>query len=175
MMVERLRWLCDVLFDVCSHHSVACTTTTVPPSSSLLPSSSSFFNTQLFTNPTEKSLKRWEHGGRIAAYGHATMVKLHNSISDALDECLKRLEAQDNTTSLATKRFRMVEMERLHNGGVRTGTNNSSNVPSETNSDTTWTDEDNQMESNDAFYQIESFINAEMDPSTVASFRTLKH
>ena len=50
---------------------------------------------KLFSNPTEADLKKWFQLGSVAAYQHCSMIKLHYTISHALDDCLSDLEEDD--------------------------------------------------------------------------------
>jgi hypothetical protein len=47
---------------------------------------------QLFSDPTYEDLLRYYQAGSIAAYEHVAMIKLHYSISDALEDCIAKLE-----------------------------------------------------------------------------------
>lgn len=47
---------------------------------------------QLFADQSVDDMKRYFQGGRVAAYQHVAMLKLHYKIAHALDECLASLE-----------------------------------------------------------------------------------
>jgi predicted acylesterase/phospholipase RssA/uncharacterized membrane protein len=46
----------------------------------------------LFENPSLEQLQRCCHAGSVAAYEHTVMIQMHYSISDALEECIAKLE-----------------------------------------------------------------------------------
>lgn len=46
----------------------------------------------LFTDPTVDQLYRYLQVGKVAAYQHAAMIRLHYRIADALDHCIEQLE-----------------------------------------------------------------------------------
>jgi len=48
----------------------------------------------LFSDPSVYRLYHYLHVGRVAAYQHAAMIRCHYRISDALDECIERLEEE---------------------------------------------------------------------------------
>ncbi len=64
-------------------------TTTIVPRVSV----SDYF--QLFCNPSLPFLKKCFQVGRVAAFKHCAMMKLHYSVSNTLDECLAILEGED--------------------------------------------------------------------------------
>lgn len=47
---------------------------------------------QLFADPKLEHLQRYFQAGSVAAYEHVAMIKLHYSITDALEACLAKLE-----------------------------------------------------------------------------------
>jgi hypothetical protein len=53
----------------------------------------------LFSDPTYDDLLRYYQAGSIAAYEHVAMIRLHFSISDALDDCIAKLEGTYDKTS----------------------------------------------------------------------------
>lgn len=48
---------------------------------------------QLFRDPTLDELYHYFQRGAVAAYEHVAMIKVHYSIADELDECVRRLES----------------------------------------------------------------------------------
>eukprot|EP00536_Pseudo-nitzschia_multiseries_P011413 jgi/Psemu1/259815/estExt_Genewise1Plus.C_3860013 len=50
----------------------------------------------LFSDPTVHRLYHYLHVGSVAAYQHAAMIRCHYRISDALEECIEKLEAGHN-------------------------------------------------------------------------------
>uniref|UniRef100_A0A7S3Q201 PNPLA domain-containing protein n=1 Tax=Chaetoceros debilis TaxID=122233 RepID=A0A7S3Q201_9STRA len=73
-------------------------TTTIVPQVSF----SDYF--QLFSNPTKKFLQKCVQGGRVAAFKHCSMMKLHYSVSNAFDDCLAILEEEDGSFSKSRRR-----------------------------------------------------------------------
>lgn len=59
----------------------------------------------LFSNPSFPFLKKCDQVGQIAAFKHCSMMKLHYSVSNALDECLAMIESDDGTSSKAGRRL----------------------------------------------------------------------
>jgi hypothetical protein len=53
---------------------------------------------KLFSDPSLADLERCFQGGRVAAYEHTAMIKLNYKISDALDQCISKLETQTRST-----------------------------------------------------------------------------
>eukprot|EP00557_Chaetoceros_sp_GSL56_P001704 CAMPEP_0176502854 /NCGR_PEP_ID=MMETSP0200_2-20121128/15005_1 /TAXON_ID=947934 /ORGANISM="Chaetoceros sp., Strain GSL56" /LENGTH=903 /DNA_ID=CAMNT_0017902013 /DNA_START=281 /DNA_END=2992 /DNA_ORIENTATION=- len=58
----------------------------------------------LFSNPTLPFLKKCFQVGHVATYKHCAMMKLHYSVSDALDECLIIMEKEDGVSSSKPRR-----------------------------------------------------------------------
>ncbi|GFH57906.1 hypothetical protein CTEN210_14382 [Chaetoceros tenuissimus] len=58
----------------------------------------------LFSNPTQPYLEKCFQVGKVAAFKHCEMMKLHYSISNALDECLAILENEDDSTTRTRRR-----------------------------------------------------------------------
>jgi len=67
---------------------------------------------RLFSDPKDDDLERYFQGGRIAAYEHTAMIKLHYSIADALDECVARLEKGTRGHTSIRRRSTLSSMER---------------------------------------------------------------
>jgi hypothetical protein len=47
---------------------------------------------QLFSDPHLDDLYRYFQAGSVAAYEHISMIKLHYSLVDIMDECIQKLE-----------------------------------------------------------------------------------
>lgn len=67
---------------------------------------------KLFSDPTEDDMKRYFQVGSVAAYPHCVMMKLHYSISHALDKCLAILEKEDG--SMIKHRRRSKKIDNYH-------------------------------------------------------------
>lgn len=65
-------------------------TTTIVPQVSFL----DYF--RLFSDPTLDELYRYYQAGSVAAYEHTILIKLHYEIADALDDCIARLEGDND-------------------------------------------------------------------------------
>ena len=52
---------------------------------------------QLFSDPKLSHLYRYFQAGAVAAYEHVSMIKLHYSMADALDECIVKLSGGKST------------------------------------------------------------------------------
>lgn len=48
----------------------------------------------LFSDPSVKRLYHYLQVGSVAAYQHASMIRCHYRIADALDECIEKLDGQ---------------------------------------------------------------------------------
>lgn len=51
---------------------------------------------QLFSDPHINDLYRYFQAGSVAAYEHIAMIKLHYSLVDTMEECVRRLERNGN-------------------------------------------------------------------------------
>lgn len=68
---------------------------------------------KLFSNPNLVDLRRYFEAGAVSAYGHLSMISLHYSIADALDDCISKLESGKRKSNL--RRF---SQTRRKSGGV---------------------------------------------------------
>jgi hypothetical protein len=57
---------------------------------------------KLFSDPSLADLERYFQGGRVAAYEHTAMIKLHYKIADALDQCIAKLTQTRGTAKTRT-------------------------------------------------------------------------
>jgi len=111
---------------------------------------------QLFKDPSEKDIARYDQGGCVAAYEHCAMIKLHYHVADALEECLKRLELHDAARTKVVvdglpsrdKERAMAHARNLSNKTTYNG------IHSETNSETTLSEEDGDS----GFHEIEALL-----------------
>jgi hypothetical protein len=59
---------------------------------------------KLFSDPSLADLERYFQGGRVAAYEHTAMIRLHYSVCDALDQCIAQLQTPKRSNSIVNKR-----------------------------------------------------------------------
>jgi len=59
----------------------------------------------LFSNPSLPFLQKCSKAGQVAAFKHCAMMKLHYSVSNALDKCLAMIESDDASTSKPSRKI----------------------------------------------------------------------
>ncbi|KAL7580584.1 hypothetical protein ACA910_003705 [Epithemia clementina (nom. ined.)] len=72
---------------------------------------------KLFSDPTVQDLKRYFQAGEVAAYEHAELIKLHFSISDALEDCIAKLEGSSrcgNHTGITSLHGQSSQRDGIH-------------------------------------------------------------
>jgi len=73
---------------------------------------------KLFSSPSADDMHRFFQAGRVAAYQHCAMMKLHYSIGQAFEECLAALEEDDSSMNKTRRSSfllsrRIQEMDKL--------------------------------------------------------------
>jgi len=106
---------------------------------------------KLFSDPSVDDIIRYQSVGAIAAYEHCAMIQLHYRVADALEECLKKLEGNDDEGRRIRKES--VMFGKLHAIATTLAENDIASASTETEPSTTVGDDDEN-----GFNEIEMYV-----------------